>query len=307
MKSKILIVLFVLIFTFSIGFISIEIFKDYGWAVFVLNPILIGFLPSFFGNKTLALSKSDCYSLSFITLFFAVFALIIFALEGLICVLMALPIFLLLTWFGAFFGYTVSKKNKLASSSITIIVLFVSFGFFSFDHLNKEQNLIAVKTKIIINSSIDNVWKNVVTFDTIPQPNELIFKTGIAYPTNATIKGNGIGAIRYCNFTTGSFVEPITTWKEPYLLQFSVQSQPIPMNEYNPFWNVHPPHLDGYFKSYKGQFKLTKISADKTVLEGTTWYKVDIHPEFYWRIWSNFIIHQIHNRVLNHIKTESEL
>jgi hypothetical protein len=193
-----------------------------------------------------------------------------------------------------------------SNSNLTIIIVFISLGFLSFDYSNNDPNLITVKTKIIVNSPIRNVWKNVVTFDTIAKPNEFIFKTGIAYPTNATIKGTGLGAIRYCNFTTGSFVEPITTWNEPNLLQFSVQSQPIPMNEWNPFWDVHPPHLDGYFKSYKGQFRLTEISKNKTKLEGTTWYKVDIHPEFYWKIWSDEIIHKIHNRVLNHIKVESE-
>ena len=33
-------------------------------------------------------------------------------------------------------------------------------------------------------------------------------------------------------------------------------------------------------------------------LEGTTWYYHNIKPDFYWRIWSNYIIHKIHERVL---------
>lgn len=79
------------------------------------------------------------------------------------------------------------------------------------------------------------------------------------------------------------------------------------MFEYNPFWdNVHPPHLDGYFKSHKGQFKLTKISETQTLLEGTTWYSIDLSPEIYWAFWSEYIIHAIHERVLNHIKNVSE-
>ena len=183
----------------------------------------------------------------------------------------------------------------------------MSLGFLSFDYINEPENLIPVRTRIIVNAPIENVWKNVVTFDKIDQPVDWIFKTGISYPTDATIKGTGVGAIRYCNFTTGSFEEPITKWEEPYLLQFDVIEQPIPMNEFNPFWEVHPPHLDGYFKSYKGQFKLKKISDNRTELEGTTWYKIDIQPEFYWKIWSDFIIHRIHKRVLEHIKSESEL
>ena len=198
------------------------------------------------------------------------------------------------------FGKWINPTNT------TIGLFIICIGSMSFDYINEPENLIPVRTTVIVNSNIESVWKNVVTFEKIEEPTDWIFKTGISYPTDATIKGTGVGAIRYCNFTTGSFIEPITTWNEPNLLQFDVKEQPIPMNEFNPFWEIHPPHLDGYFKSYKGQFKLTKIGENKTELEGTTWYKVDITPEIYWKTWSDFIIHRIHKRVLNHIKIETE-
>lgn len=72
------------------------------------------------------------------------------------------------------------------------------------------------------------------------------------------------------------------------------------------FWNINAPHLHDYFVSKKGQFKLTKLSNHKTLLEGTTWYYDNIKPEVYWKEWSDFIIHKIHNRVLEHIKNISE-
>jgi len=39
---------------------------------------------------------------------------------------------------------------------------------------------------------------------------------------------------------------------------------------------------------------------------GTTWYRDNIWPQEYWSLYSNAIIHNIHMRVLNHIKTVSE-
>ena len=234
-------------------------------------------------------------------------ALLVLALEGMICIIMALPILMLLVWFGAYIGFSMNHKKPMLNNATTIVILALySLGFLSFDYINEPNSLIGIKTNIVVKAPIEKVWQNVVTFDTIAEPNEFIFKTGIAYPKNATIKGTGVGAIRYCNFTTGSFVEPITTWNEPNLLQFSVESQPVPMNELNPFWNVHPPHLDGYFRSNKGEFRLKKIANNETLLQGTTWYEVDIYPEFYWKLWSDLIIHKIHKRVLNHIKKESE-
>jgi hypothetical protein len=163
----------------------------------------------------------------------------------------------------------------------------------------------SVTTSVEINAMPEGVWQNVIAFSTLDKPTELVFKTGIAYPINAIIDGHGIGAVRHCNFTTGSFVEPITVWDEPHLLRFSVDEQPEPMKEISPY-NIHPNHLHGYWVSKQGQFKLTQLPNGHTLLEGTTWYANKIKPDFYWTIWSDYIVHAIHKRVLQHIKKQCE-
>jgi len=303
---KVISVIATIILTGILGWISIEYFGDYGWTVFVTIPFLLGFLPPYIVGQKENLTKKDAYCLSFLTLGISLLGFLIFGIEGLICILMALPICGLLTWLGAFIGFSTISKKWVNQTSATIGLILVTLGTMSFDRVNRELNLIPIQTKIVVDAPIEEVWKNVVTFNKINEPTDWIFKTGIAYPTDATIEGEGVGAIRYCNFSTGSFVEPITVWNEPKLLKFDVKEQPIPMNELNPFWDIHPKHLDGYFKSYQGQFKLNELAEGKTELEGTTWYKVDIKPEFYWKLWSDFIIHRIHKRVLNHIKIETE-
>jgi len=304
--KKLFSILITLIVSEILGYIEIGIFKEYGWTVFIIIPFIIGFLPPFIYGRQAEIKKKESYKLSFQTLGIALVLLLLFAIEGIICIAMTLPLTGLLVWIGSYLGYKVNSGKWINTTNTTIGLFLICVSTMSFDYINKSENLIPVKTIIIVNAPIDQVWKNVVTFNKIDEPTDWIFKTGISYPTNATIEGTGVGAIRYCNFSTGSFVEPITIWNEPSLLQFDVKEQPIPMNEFNPFWDIHPPHLDGYFKSYKGQFKLTKINDNKTELEGTTWYKVDITPEIYWKTWSDFIIHRIHERVLNHIKIETE-
>lgn len=49
------------------------------------------------------------------------------------------------------------------------------------------------------------------------------------------------------------------------------------------------------------------LADGKTKLEGTTWYYHNIKPRAYWKLWSDFIIHKIHERVLNHIKENAEM
>ena len=289
-----------------IGGISIAILGDYGWTVFMIVPFLMGFIPVYIIGRKQEIQLRESYKIGFTTLGVVIFALLIFAIEGIICIAMASPLLILFVWFGAYLGYKTNAGNWLNPTNSTLMLLVICGLSMSFDTVNTAEALIPIRTEVIVNAPIEKVWENVVTFDEIDAPQDWIFKTGISCPTDATIKGEGEGAIRYCNFTTGSFVEPITTWDEPELLQFDVVEQPIPMNEYNPFWDIHPPHLEGYFVSKKGQFKLKRLADNKTALEGTTWYTLKILPQAYWNLWSGFVIHKIHKRVLNHIKSSAE-
>lgn len=172
---------------------------------------------------------------------------------------------------------------------------------------NQIPPLTPIKTELLISAPKQTVWNELVAFSEIDPPTEFIFKTGIAYPTHAEIDGVGPGATRYCVFTTGEFVEPITIWDEPNLLAFDVESQPAPMVEWSFYTNMEIEHLDGYFKSSRGQFELIQQDNGETVIVGTTWYQHNIWPSLYWKLWSDYILHQIHFRVLNHIKTQAEL
>src|SRR5262249_6162021 len=113
------------------------------------------------------------------------------------------------------------------------------------------------------------------------------------------------GRIRYCMFTTGAFVEPIDVWDEPRRLAFGVRSSPPPMEELSPY-PIHPPHLDGYFVSTRGEFRLERLPSGGTRLTGIPWYRNRLAPSAYWGLWSDAIIHRIHMRVLRHIQRLSE-
>lgn len=278
--------------------------EEYGIALFILTPFLIGFCSTFLYGYKRRVTKSEAIWIGFTTLAICTLALIVFAIEGLICIAMAAPIGILLTWIGSLISYSMLQKSNTSTPSVLLILITI-IPLTSFIENKIKPELTSVTTSIIINAKPMDVWKNVIEFPQLDEPTEFIFKTGIAYPINAKIVGSGIGSIRHCNFTTGSFVEPVTVWNEGKLLKFDVLEQPVPMKELS-FWNINAPHLHNYFVSKKGQFKLTELENGKTLLEGTTWYYHNIKPAFYWQEWSNLIIHKIHNRVLTHIKKNSE-
>jgi hypothetical protein len=59
-------------------------------------------------------------------------------------------------------------------------------------------------------------------------------------------------------------------------------------------------------RSRRGEFLLIALPSGQTRLEGRTWYEIEMGPEIYWQVWSDFLIHRIHDRVLEHIKFEAE-
>lgn len=277
---------------------------QYGIALFILTPLFIGASPTILYGLKKKITKKEAFIIGLLTLGVFTAGLLLFAIEGLICIAMAAPIGILLTWFGSLIGYAIIDKTPNNAPTIMLILIGI-IPTMAFVEKDSEPTLASVTTSVEINSDPQTVWKNVVEFPQLDEPTEFIFKTGIAYPINAKIEGTGVGAIRHCNFTTGSFVEPITVWDEPRLLKFDVVEQPEPMKELS-FWDIDAPHLHDYFVSKRGQFKLTALPNGNTLLEGTTWYYHNITPVFYWRIWSNNIIHAIHERVLTHIKKNAE-
>ena len=78
------------------------------------------------------------------------------------------------------------------------------------------------------------------------------------------------------------------------------------MIELSPYHDIHPPHLNHYLRSTHGEFHLIPLPDGRTLLEGRTWYEFDMFPQAYWTLWSDFLIHRIHERVLVHIKRISE-
>lgn len=285
---------------------SISVLNDYGFILFIIVPMMLGLMSSLIYGHYQQRTFKESQVVSFYTLLIVCGGLILIRMEGLICVIMASPIVAAFTFIGACIGhrYQRSKRGtviRVLSLNLIIIPMLMTVETKITD---ETSELIKVTTSIQINAPIEKVWQNVIVFPPIDEPDEVIFKTGIAYPTSSQIVGNGIGAIRYCEFNTGKFVEPITIWDAPNHLQFSVEEQPAPLKDM--LMEEVPPNMYKYFTSTKGEFRLHPVSESITLLEGSTWYYHKIKPVAYWRLWSEYIIHSIHERVLKHIKVVSE-
>ena len=282
---------------------------NYGWGLFVGIPFFLGLSSTMIYSYHQPRGLGKCLLVATLSTAFVGAALFAIAVEGVICLMMALPLALVLALFGALIGWAIQHRPAFATSNLRVVSIGFIFlpGLILAEYgLGEAPPLYEVKTSVVIKSDIETVWTHVVTFSELPPPTEMMFKTGLAYPIRAEMHGKGAGAVRHCIFSTGPFVEPITTWDEPRLLQFDVSEQPRAMDELSLYNDLRPPHLDNYFIARRGQFALKSLPDGTTLLEGTTWYQNRFWPAPYWHLWSDYIINGIHNRVLLHIKTLAE-
>jgi hypothetical protein len=78
------------------------------------------------------------------------------------------------------------------------------------------------------------------------------------------------------------------------------------MSEWSPYADIAPPHLDGWFQSRRGEFRLIPLAGGRTRLEGRSWYEMQLAPEAYWIVFADALIGRIHRRVLTHIERLAE-
>ena len=291
----------------ALGMVVVGVYflEEYGATMLLGTPIVLGAASAFIYNRPLPRSLGTSLAVSQVAILVSGAAMLLFAFEGIICLAMLYPFAAALGLLGGFVGYTLAALTRTRGRSLGIVLLclpLVAAG----ESLNTPTPVYEVVTTIEIDAAPEEVWPHVIGFTELPAPPQWYFRLGIAYPQRATIEGTGVGAVRRCEFSTGAFVEPITVWDPPRKLGFDVESQPPPMHELSPYRHVHPPHLDGYLRSQRGEFRLIPLPGGRTRLEGSTWYEFEMYPQDYWTIWSDGCIHQIHRRVLAHIKQLAE-
>ncbi len=283
--------------------VAVYLRRRYSTGLFLGVPFTIGYITAYIYNYRVDRPTGEAVGLALGSVTIAAGAMVVFALEGLICIGMALPIAWAIALPGAVLGRVMARRAMFGSTGAGMALLVPLF-------LGVEPRGAPTPHEVVtiveIAAPPDEVWRHVVTFPDLPPPAEPLFRAGVAAPLRARIEGHGVGAVRYCDFTTGSFVEPITAWDEHRRLAFDITAQAPPMTEWSPYRNVNPPHLDGYFRATHGEFRLIPLPGGRTRLEGRTTYVVDMFPQRYWTLAAGRIVAAIHERVLRHIAALAE-
>lgn len=294
---------------FGIGLLSVLLgvfaLESYGLALFLATPFLLGVVSAYVYNRGHPRTAGATVKVVLLSLLIVGGSLILFALEGLLCILMALPLGGVIAIFGGEIGRVIAVRSSSRPPGVAFSLLLLPMAALV-DAVTPPAPLDETVTAIVIEAPPERVWEEVIAFREIDEPPELLFRLGIAYPVRASLSGTGVGAVRRCEFSTGAFVEPITAWEAPRRLAFDVAEQPAVLQEWSPYRKVYAPHLEGFFRSARGEFRLVRLPDGQTRLEGSTWYTLEMHPRLYWRLVADALLHRIHARVLEQVERQAE-
>jgi hypothetical protein len=118
--------------------------------------------------------------------------------------------------------------------------------------------------------------------------------------------GQGVGAIRLGEFSTGIAREWVTEWVPGRRLAFTVLAQLPAMKEMSPYRRVHSPHVQGYFETGTTRFILKPLPSGGTRLDIDAPHIMRIDPVLYWEPLARLAIRINLSRVLDDLRQKAE-
>lgn len=260
-------------------------FIDYGVAFFCILPGCIGLFTGFIPKKKLAI-------LALILALVCVFLILWSgALEGLVCLLMALPLVAVCAVIGYLVGLVIRhysrKKDELKLSLLPCLILVVSFII---NHLwAGDGPESAVTTSMIVNASAANVYDHIKHVDTVTAPSHFFHQLGLPYPYKCIMTAEAVGGKRICEFDAGVITETIIELEKNKLLRMEVTDYNLP----GKVWF-----------SFKEDLYNVEEIAEGTRISRTTTYHSRLRPRLYWQGIERLTIGAQQELVFENLKNE---
>lgn len=283
--------------------ISAVVLGAYGWGVFVATPFMVGLTTGWFANRGRDLSDRQTLALVVRAALVATLALVMFALEGIFCVLLAAPLGAGVAVVGGWLGRAAARSgrhNGTTTASVAILPALILM-----DAALPPAIVIPSRQSIDIAAPPAAVWRAIVDDAPITVPPGLMAAADVAYPIRSELRGAGIGAERLGYFSTGIARERVTAWAPGRTLAFAILSQPPSMHEMSPYREVHAPHVSGYFDTLDTRFDLRPLPGGGTRLTVSATHVLRMDPVLYWEPLARLAIRMNVTRVLADIDARS--
>lgn len=217
-------------------------------------------------------------------------------LEGLLCVVLSMPLLTMYMMLGAGCGILsrVFVIDKLPyGRRLKVIVLFLLPALLKgADALEQpiKKRVESVESSISLDAPPERIWQEIKSIDKITASRPWLMQIGLYEPVSCTLSEERVGASRICYFKSGAIYETIEEWKPPHLMKMRIDRSTLPGR----------PWLDYIDASYE----LTSV-PEGTLLKRKTTITSRLRPSWYWGFFERMGVEAEHGYIFAEIAKRS--
>jgi hypothetical protein len=201
-RSALLGIVVSMVIALAMLLVSVYAFADYGAALFLGTPVLVGAVSAYLYNRPYPRDFGSSLLVAETAIFLSGTAVLLFAFEGILCLAMLYPIAAVMGLLGGLIGHVLGALTPPRSAALLlpICLLPIAAGAELAFRPTPEYEVLS---SVEVDAPPERVWRQVVNFSELPPPPEWYFRLGIAYPQRATIEGTGVGGCAVASFRPG--------------------------------------------------------------------------------------------------------
>lgn len=231
--------------------------------------------------------------------------------EAWICVVMALPIFVVMSSVGGLIMLVIFKSTGQTGKTQTGLMGLLLLTPFLITPLEKQlpaqDSMRVVHTQIEIKADPQTVWRHITRVAPIAEAEHhtsFFHLAGLPRPMQATLSFDGVGGVRRGQWEDGLvFIETITEWQpgHSYTMQMQadtrrVQPSPLPLSQ-----------IGGqYFDVIQGRYAIEPLDDGSVILHFTSVHRLSTHFNFYGGLWTDLFMRDVQNYILQIVKARAQ-
>ena len=273
--------------------------------------IVLGFISIWFVRKEKKLAWYQYIVLPWISGFIFLACTLALVWEGIICIILWLPLVMILSTTGGLIAalalYIIkARSNRMYCVSFVCLLPFILAPIENLKE--RASDIRTVHSRIIIEAPIETVWKNIERVPAISEYEHrfaLVHLLGFPRPVEAKLIGEGIGAIRHAIFEGNVlFLEHVTEWEKNKKISFTItaNTENIPPDTFDEHVTIGGP----YFDVLDGGYEIEKLEDGRILLLLKSQQRLSTNFNFYSYLWTEWLMKSIQDYILVIIKERCE-
>ena len=274
-----------------------------GFIFFV--PLAIGFVTVYALPEPLTWGRA--LSAPLVPVLLTLLGALVLLWEGLICVVVWLPLAAVLGMVGGGIAAVVrridTRRRSLVLVSAAALPFLVAPVEAQFDDPVQGR---VVEDVVEIEAPAAVVWEQIREVPAIAAAElgpSFAHAVGFPRPIEARLVGTGVGSVRYATFEGDvTFVERVTDWDEPRELAFAIDASAVPATTFD----EHVAVGGRYFDVLEGRYRIREVAPGRVALSLSSTHRLSTRFNAYTRIWTDLFMRDIQQNILDVIRERSE-